>query len=223
MKRDIVDRIIHELSIHAAIEEQVFYPAVGREPQPSSQVLESLEEHHIVKWLLSELERMLPNNDRFDVKGYGAEEVVQHHVEEEGERPLPQGASGAVEVLPRAARRGARPSEVRAGSPPSSLLPDKALGNLITSAAAGVVDGGEEHSWSAGREGEPRDLGLTRRSRGARADGPWRRQARASGCRNDNGWCSLIAKVNQEVRRARPEQTRGAADHVWKGHQEGDP
>ncbi len=55
-KREIVDRIIEELSVHAAIEELVFYP-VARATVPDTEdiALESLEEHHIVKWLLSEL------------------------------------------------------------------------------------------------------------------------------------------------------------------------
>ena len=51
-KREIVDRII---------EEQVFYP-VARATVPDAEAiaLESLEEHHIVKWLLSELASLDP-------------------------------------------------------------------------------------------------------------------------------------------------------------------
>ena len=61
-KRKIVDRIIEELSVHAAIEEQVFYP-VARATVPDTEdiVLESLEEHHIVKWMLSELDGLDPD------------------------------------------------------------------------------------------------------------------------------------------------------------------
>ena len=60
-KREIVDRIIEELSVHAAIEEQVFYP-VARATVPDTEdiALESLEEHHIVKWVLSELADLDP-------------------------------------------------------------------------------------------------------------------------------------------------------------------
>ena len=45
-KRQIVDRIVEELSIHATIEEQLFYP-VGRATVPGTEdiALESLEEH----------------------------------------------------------------------------------------------------------------------------------------------------------------------------------
>ncbi len=57
-KRKVVDRIIEELSVHAAVEEQLFYPVTrATVPAVEDVALESLEEHHIVKWVLSELER----------------------------------------------------------------------------------------------------------------------------------------------------------------------
>ena len=64
-KRQIVDRIIEELSMHAAIEEQVFYP-VARKSVPATEdiALESLEEHHIVKWVLSELVDLDSHHER---------------------------------------------------------------------------------------------------------------------------------------------------------------
>src|SRR3954453_3093092 len=83
-KRDIVDRIIEELSKHAAVEEQVFYP-VTRATVPGVEdiALESMEEHHIVKWVLSELDGMDPEDERFDAKVTVLIENVRHHVEEE--------------------------------------------------------------------------------------------------------------------------------------------
>src|SRR6478736_867152 len=83
-KRKLVDRIIEELSQHAAIEEQVFYP-VARATVPGTEdiALESLEEHHIVKWVLSELDGMDPAAERFDAKVTVLIENVRHHVEEE--------------------------------------------------------------------------------------------------------------------------------------------
>ena len=70
--------------MHAAIEEQVFYPAIrGEVPDTEDKVLESLEEHHIVKWVLSELDGMDPDDERFDAKVTVLIENVRHHVEEE--------------------------------------------------------------------------------------------------------------------------------------------
>src|SRR5687767_16026723 len=68
-KQDIVERIVRELSIHAAIEEMVFYPAIREAVENGDldkMVLESLEEHHVVKWVLWELERTNPADERFD-------------------------------------------------------------------------------------------------------------------------------------------------------------
>src|SRR5580700_10244925 len=83
-KRRLVDRIIEELSIHADIEERLFYPAVrATVPGTEAMALESLEEHHIVKWVLSELDGMDPGDERFDAKVTVLIENVRHHVEEE--------------------------------------------------------------------------------------------------------------------------------------------
>jgi hemerythrin superfamily protein len=86
-KQQAVEKIVRELSIHAAIEEQIFYPKV-RESVPDAEelVLESLEEHHVVKWTLSELHGMSPEDERFTPKTRVLIESVRHHVrEEEGE------------------------------------------------------------------------------------------------------------------------------------------
>src|ERR671915_209487 len=82
-KRAVVDRIIEELSKHAAIEEQLFYPVVrATVPDTEDLALESLEEHHIVKWVLSELETMDPEDERFTAKATVLIENVRHHVKE---------------------------------------------------------------------------------------------------------------------------------------------
>jgi hemerythrin superfamily protein len=79
-KRKLVDRMIKELSVHAAIEEMVFYPATK----------ESLEEHHVVKWMLSELEGMDPEHERFVAKVTVLIENVRHHVKEEEKDYFPK-------------------------------------------------------------------------------------------------------------------------------------
>ena len=90
-KRQVVDQIIAELSTHAAIEEQHFYPAVrAAVPDADDTVLEGLEEHHVVKWTLSELESMAPTEERFDAKVTVLMESVRHHVEEEESDMFPK-------------------------------------------------------------------------------------------------------------------------------------
>jgi hemerythrin superfamily protein len=90
-RRKLVDQMIEELAIHTAIEEQVFYPAVREDvPETEDEVLEGLEEHHIVKWTLSELEEMDPGHERFEAKVTVLMESVRHHVEEEESELFPE-------------------------------------------------------------------------------------------------------------------------------------
>jgi hemerythrin superfamily protein len=80
----IIDTVIKELSIHAAIEEKVFYPAVREEvPKLEDDILESIEEHHVLKWTLEEIMSIGPDDERYDPKVTVMMEQVRHHVEEE--------------------------------------------------------------------------------------------------------------------------------------------
>ena len=121
-KRSVVDKIIEELSIHAAIEEQLFYP-VTRATVPDTEdiALESLEEHHIVKWVLSELDGMDPEDERFDAKVTVLIENVRHHVEGGGRGVLPQGARRAGPQRPERPRR--RHGGRQGGGPDPSAPP----------------------------------------------------------------------------------------------------
>jgi len=82
---------IEELSRHAEIEELVFYPAVRAEVDDAkADVLEALEEHHVVKWLLHELEDLDASDEQFDAKVTVMMENVRHHVKEEEHELLPE-------------------------------------------------------------------------------------------------------------------------------------
>lgn len=94
-KQKVVDQLIEELSVHAFIEEQLFYPAARTKvPETEDHVLESLEEHHIVKWVLAELTGMEPTDERFDAKVTVLMENVRHHVEEEEQEWFPEVRKG---------------------------------------------------------------------------------------------------------------------------------
>ncbi len=90
-KAALVADVIEALSVHAAIEEEVLYPAArDRLADDEAQVLEALEEHHVVKWTLSELDGMRPDHERFHAKFTVLMEMVRHHVEEEHDDLFPR-------------------------------------------------------------------------------------------------------------------------------------
>jgi hemerythrin superfamily protein len=94
-KASVVADVIKALSVHASIEEEVFYPEVrSRLADQESQVLEALEEHHIVKWTLNELANMKPTDERFDAKMTVLMESVRHHVKEEEKELFPRVRKG---------------------------------------------------------------------------------------------------------------------------------
>ncbi|MGW1498407.1 hemerythrin domain-containing protein [Streptomyces mirabilis] len=83
-KRKIADQVIEELTTHTWIEEKIFYPAAREaDPDTKDDVLESVEKHHVVLWMLSELKDLDPADERFDAKMTVLMENVRHHVEEE--------------------------------------------------------------------------------------------------------------------------------------------
>src|SRR4051794_6380764 len=90
-KRQVVDKIIEHLSIHAGIEEEVFYPAVQAAiPDQNDEIFEALEEHHVAKLSLWEIEKLPPGNPRFDAKVKVMIESVRHHIEEEENELFPR-------------------------------------------------------------------------------------------------------------------------------------
>lgn len=139
-KREIVDRIIEELSVHAAVEEQVFYPVTrATVPAVEDVALESLEEHHIVKWVLSELDGMDPEDERFDAKVTVLIENVRHHVKEEEGEYFPKvreelGRNALVDIGEVMAR-----ARETAPTHPTPRAPDEPPANLVMGTAAGVA------------------------------------------------------------------------------------
>jgi hemerythrin-like domain-containing protein len=140
-KADIADKVIAALSQHAAIEEQVLYPAAReRLPDDEPMVLEALEEHHVVKWVLSELDGMSPDDERFDAKFTVLAEGVRHHVKEEEGELFPKLRKGFTKS--ELDELGAQLTTARkAASPrPHPRLPDEPPGNLLTAAATLPLD-----------------------------------------------------------------------------------
>ncbi len=140
-KRAVVDRIIEELSKHAAVEEQLFYP-VARATVPGTDdlALESLEEHHVVKWVLSELETMDPRDERFDAKVTVLIENVRHHVEEEEQDFFPKVRDELGRTALGDLGEAMAAAKQVAPTHPHPRSPDTPPGNLVVGTTAGVVD-----------------------------------------------------------------------------------
>jgi hemerythrin superfamily protein len=83
---ELAAKIITELEVHATIEEEIFYPAVkvaGEDLKDS--VDEGVEEHHVAKTLMGEIQGLTPEDDAWAAKMKVLIESVEHHASEEEE------------------------------------------------------------------------------------------------------------------------------------------
>jgi len=94
---ELAGRLIEELSVHAAIEEEVLYPAARQVPGTAARVDGSVAEHSELKALLATLAGKEPGDDEF-VEGFRrARDLVTSHVEEEEGELFPKLREGLDE------------------------------------------------------------------------------------------------------------------------------
>jgi len=84
-KQSIAEEICLDLSVHAQIEEEIFYPAC--EGKVDEDLLkESYVEHDGAKVLIAEIIAGGPDDEFYDAKVKVLSEEIEHHVEEEEKR-----------------------------------------------------------------------------------------------------------------------------------------
>ena len=165
MKR-VVRALVKELSVHAAVEEQLLYPTLRQAAEDvEDEVLEGLEEHHLVKLTLLELDQMGPDDERFRPKVRVLMESVRHHVHEEEEELLPrlQRAVGARELneLGDAIETLKRAAPTR----PHPAAPDTPPGNFVAGVMASLYDRGRDAVRDLAERGRQRTREAARRGR----------------------------------------------------------
>jgi predicted transcriptional regulator len=84
-QQKIVHQICDELTVHAMIEEEIFYPAL-RGKIEDDMLDEAYVEHDGAKMLLLALRESEPNEDFYEAKVTVLQEQIEHHVEEEKQR-----------------------------------------------------------------------------------------------------------------------------------------
>lgn len=82
-KRHLADQICQELMVHAAIEEEIFYPAVRGAIKDNALMNEALVEHASAKDLIAQIQGMDPSDEMFDATVAVLGEYIDHHVKEE--------------------------------------------------------------------------------------------------------------------------------------------
>ena len=84
-KQKLAEQICMELTVHAKIEEDVFYPACEGAVEQDL-IDEAYVEHDGAKVLIAEIEAGGPDDKFYDAKVKVLSEMIEHHVEEEEKR-----------------------------------------------------------------------------------------------------------------------------------------
>lgn len=140
-KRSLVDDMIRELSVHAAVEEQFLYPFIRDEVDGGDRLAqEGIEEHQEAKEILADLEDRQPSDPDFDARVRELIADVRHHVEEEEQEFFP--ALRAAATPEQLQDLGERLSTAKSAAPtrPHPGAPNTPPGNLAAGPAAGAVD-----------------------------------------------------------------------------------
>ena len=116
-KRTLAEEICTMLTVHATIEEEIFYPA-AREAEVEEDLLDEAEvEHASAKDLIAQIQSMSPDDELYDAKVTVLGEYVDHHVQEEEGEMFPKCRRAKMDLAGLAEQLAERKSELMAEEP----------------------------------------------------------------------------------------------------------
>jgi len=113
-KKELVAEICTALTVHAQIEEEIFYPAVKAALKDKLLVPEATVEHASVKDLIAQLDGVEPDGEMYDAKVKVLSEYVKHHVKEEQTEMFPKAKASSLDMIDLGARMAVRKDELLA-------------------------------------------------------------------------------------------------------------
>jgi len=111
-KKQLVSKICSELSVHAQVEEEIFYPAVKQALKDKEMVPEATVEHATLRALIAQVEGIEPDGEMFDAKIKVLSEYVKHHVKEEQEEMFPKARATDLDMSELGAQLAERKAEL---------------------------------------------------------------------------------------------------------------
>ena len=110
----IAQRICAELTVHAQVEEDLFYPWLRENLDDTEMVAEALVEHATAKQLIAEILPVDAADEAYDAKVKVLSEYIKHHVKEEEEEIFPEVANETEELDELGQEMHARKAELKA-------------------------------------------------------------------------------------------------------------
>jgi hemerythrin superfamily protein len=97
-REELFAQLKTELDVHAHIEEKILYPALKEVDKTRDITFEGIEEHHVIKVLLAELDKLDKDEETWTAKFAVLKENVEHHVKEEETDMFPKARKALTEA-----------------------------------------------------------------------------------------------------------------------------
>lgn len=114
-KRRLAERICLELTVHAQIEEEIFYPAIRKAVKDELMMSEAEVEHMSAKDLIAQIEEMDAGHPMLDATVTVLGEYIDHHVKEERNEMFPKARATKVDLVKLRQQLEARKEELMGG------------------------------------------------------------------------------------------------------------
>ncbi|MES2413163.1 MAG: hemerythrin domain-containing protein [Pseudomonadota bacterium] len=98
-KYELANQICKELTVHAEVEEEIFYPAVKAALKDHELVPEATVEHATLKDLIAQVEGKPAEGEMYDAKVKVMSEYVKHHVKEEQTEMFPKAKKTKLDMI----------------------------------------------------------------------------------------------------------------------------
>jgi hemerythrin superfamily protein len=116
-KKKIADQVCTALTLHAQIEEEIFYPATREASKETEDMVdEAVVEHASAKDLIAQILDMDPEDDLYDAKVKVLSEQIEHHVEEEEQEMFPKVRELGLDLVALGQEMAMRMDELKASA-----------------------------------------------------------------------------------------------------------
>ena len=139
----VAQDICAELTVHAQVEEDLFYPWLRENLDETEMVSEAEVEHATVKQLIAQIQPVGEPDEAYDAQVKVLSEYIKHHVKEEEDEIFPEVASEEEELDELGQEMAARKSELMAEM---GLEGDEAMPKGMPGKAGAKREGGEARS-----------------------------------------------------------------------------
>jgi hemerythrin superfamily protein len=112
--KDFLASICRDIEMHAAVEEEIFYPAVRAKIKDDDLMNEAQVEHNSAKQLIAEMQKLAGDDPMLKAHAQVLAEYIQHHVREEENEMFPKVKRAKLDLESLAQQILARKDELKA-------------------------------------------------------------------------------------------------------------